>query len=76
MDFSKFDLLETRLSSLLERLKALESDNAALKGQLGEARQELETAQRRVTDLTKARETVVTRIDALLERMTQAGLPD
>ncbi|MDR1606908.1 MAG: cell division protein ZapB [Deltaproteobacteria bacterium] len=74
MDFSKFDLLESRLGSLLERLKALESDNQSLKDQLATAQNGLETAQKQIADLTKARDSVVYRIDSLLDRLAQAGL--
>ncbi|MDR1872424.1 MAG: hypothetical protein LBS60_11000 [Deltaproteobacteria bacterium] len=74
MDFSKFDLLETRLGSLLERLKALEKDNFTLSSDLKSAQEELAAAKKRETELVTARDTVVTRIDALLERMAQSGL--
>ncbi|MDR2422064.1 MAG: cell division protein ZapB [Deltaproteobacteria bacterium] len=76
MDFSKFDLLETRLGSLLDRLKALEKDNLSLKADLEAARGELNLATRQNADLVKSRDAVVVRIDALLERLTQSGLAD
>jgi chromosome segregation ATPase len=76
MDFSKFDLLETRLGSLLDRLKALEKDNLSLKADLESSRGELDQAKRQCADLVKSRDAVVARIDALLERLTQSGLAD
>jgi chromosome segregation ATPase len=75
MDFNKFDLLESRLGALLDRLKTLDSDNLALKGDLKAAREELAAANAQLAALNKARETAVARIDALLERIAQAGLP-
>ncbi|MDR1577749.1 MAG: cell division protein ZapB [Deltaproteobacteria bacterium] len=74
MDFSKFDLLESRLGSLLDRLKALDSDNATLKANLQSAQKELDAANKQIADLVKTRDSVVARIDALLDRMTKSGL--
>jgi predicted nuclease with TOPRIM domain len=74
MDFGKFDLLETRLGSLLERLKALENDNQTLSSRLKTSQEELLATKKRVDELVSARDTVVTRIDALLERLAQSGL--
>jgi chromosome segregation ATPase len=74
MDFGKFDLLESRLGSLLDRLKSLEKDNLSLNGSLQAAKNELEVAQQKIAELSKVRESVVSRIDTLLERISQADL--
>ncbi|MDR0548144.1 MAG: hypothetical protein LBI10_01840 [Deltaproteobacteria bacterium] len=74
MDFSKFDLLETRLGALLDRLKGLENVNQTLNVDLKAALDELDSTKRRLNDLVKTNDAVVARIDALLERLTQAGL--
>ncbi|MDR1084541.1 MAG: cell division protein ZapB [Deltaproteobacteria bacterium] len=74
MDFGKFDLLESRLGSLLDRLKSLEKDNLSLNDGLQAAKNELSVAQQKIAELSKVRESVVSRIDALLERISQADL--
>jgi DNA anti-recombination protein RmuC len=72
MDFSKFDLLETRLGSVLDRLKALESDNSTLKTSLVSAQKDLDSAKKEIAELIKVRDSVVLRIDNLLERMNSS----
>ncbi|MDR1395635.1 MAG: cell division protein ZapB [Deltaproteobacteria bacterium] len=73
MDFSKLDLLESRLLSLLERLAELEKENQSLKESLASSREEQESSRRELTGLAAARSQAADRLDSLLERLAQAG---
>ena len=66
MDFTKFDLLESRVTSLLTRIADADTRNKSLEN-------ELEQARSRVQELTDERAAILVKIDELLSRLDTLG---
>ncbi len=76
MDLTKFEVLEERITALLEKTTALAQQNEMMeervmeaKGCLAETQRKLEEAENQVFEMLAEREAIASKIDALLERL-------
>jgi flagellar biosynthesis chaperone FliJ len=69
MDLTKFDLLETRVLAILEKLKEREKEAAALNEQLGKLKETLGLAEGQVKALNDERLAILKKLDELLVRL-------
>ncbi|MDR1545318.1 MAG: cell division protein ZapB [Deltaproteobacteria bacterium] len=69
MDFAKFELLEKKVTILLEKKAAAEKQNQTLGRELETVKSQLEEAKKRIAALVDERRLVLERVDALLGRL-------
>jgi len=76
MDFSKFEVLESRVSAMLTKLTSLTDENERLTAslaetrfKLAEAQKDIETAEGIVRELEAERDVIGSRIDAILQKL-------
>lgn len=76
MDLSKFETLELRVSSMLEKLTVLSGDKDRLETDLLETqeklaatRQDLEAAEGLISEMKAEREAIVAKVDTILARL-------
>jgi chromosome segregation ATPase len=69
MDLSKFEILEGKISAILEKRLAAEKRAADLDASLKKAEDALATANETIKGLEADKEAIVERLDAILERL-------
>lgn len=76
MDFSKFEVLEGRVSAMLTKLTSLTDENERLTAsltetrlKLAEAHKDIETAEEIIRELETERDAVGSKIDSILQQL-------
>lgn len=76
MDLTKFETLERRVSSMLDKVASLsgekdrlEVDLLAAQEQLADTRQELEAAEGLISEMQAERESILAKVDTILARL-------
>ncbi|MDR1486547.1 MAG: hypothetical protein LBT62_00925 [Deltaproteobacteria bacterium] len=78
MDFSKFDLLEKKIETIIakkdqaqEQIKTLSLELADTKTELDQFKNKLDQAKKEIGTLTEDRKTILQKLDSLLSRLEQ-----
>ncbi len=75
MELQKFDELEVKIKTIVDQYVQLKQRNEELEALLAGKTGELEEAQGRIRTLSEERNTVRTKIDSLLERLSGVDVP-
>ncbi|MGL4208254.1 MAG: cell division protein ZapB [Candidatus Adiutrix sp.] len=69
MSLAKFETLETKISTLLNKLSSFAQRNNELEESLGILKKELEAAEILISELQEEREIVLSKVDGILARL-------